>query len=158
VPRHKKTKTIPPPRYGITKDIFLYKIGKSCEEYKDKFESWEKLFSLKSKEMRGLGIPAKQRKWILNWTEKYRQGIEPYAIRFKSRSVKYKALYLENRRTHMERESLAKQKKRFEKRKAKLQLKEELKAATVAFKAALKAATPVAPSASPQAEINTSKN
>ena len=35
--------------------------------------------------MRGIdlkkaGVPLEQRKWILRWVEKYKQGIEPYHI------------------------------------------------------------------------------
>jgi len=99
IPKNKR-KTVPTPRYGITKEIFLYKIGKNCYEYKDKFESWDKVFTLNSKQMKKLGIPTKQRRWILRWTEKYRQGVEPYSIRFKSISTKNKRTRLEKQKTH----------------------------------------------------------
>lgn len=50
--------------------------------------------------MKKLGIPTKQRRWILRWTEKYRQGVEPYSIRFKSISTKNKRIRLEKQKTH----------------------------------------------------------
>lgn len=127
VGRNKRVKAVPEPRFGITKDIFLYKIGKDSYEQKDKFESWEKLFSLSSYEMKKLGVPIPQRKWILNWTEKYRAGIEPYSIRLKSRSVKHKSKRLELKRMHViplqTIIKARKNKKQQEKRKAKQILK-----------------------------------
>lgn len=28
----------------------------------------------------GLGVKVQQRKWLLNWIDKYRQGVDPYLI------------------------------------------------------------------------------
>ncbi|KAJ1915428.1 hypothetical protein IWQ60_001390, partial [Tieghemiomyces parasiticus] len=53
----------------------MSKIGRNCEKYAPKFETWESLFTTSSSDMRHkLSIPTKPRKWILAWTEKYRQG------------------------------------------------------------------------------------
>ncbi|KAJ1983457.1 hypothetical protein H4R34_001254 [Dimargaris verticillata] len=66
----------------MTTEKFLKTIGRECEKYTDKFESWDVLFTATSSDMRHkLSIPTHQRKWILDWTEKYRQGIDPYYIR-----------------------------------------------------------------------------
>jgi len=110
----------------------LYKIGKGCDEYKDKIESWEKLFSMHSRDLRKLGIPTKQRKWILNWTEKYRQGIEPYSIRFKSKSVKNRHIRLEKQQAHLEqlkKVMIARKKAKNQARNAKRALKKKPQAA-----------------------------
>lgn len=68
---------IPRRRHGLTVESFLEKIGKNCVEYKDKFECWEDLFTMKTEIMRLKEIPLIQRKWILKWVQKYRQGETP---------------------------------------------------------------------------------
>ncbi|KAI9226896.1 MAG: IGR protein motif-domain-containing protein [Piptocephalis tieghemiana] len=87
-----KTQHIPEPQGSIVShEAFLKAIGRGCEELGDKFKSWEHLFRATGKEMRyDLGIPTKQRRWILNWAEKYRdrQGMEPYAIPVKKKMTK----------------------------------------------------------------------
>lgn len=54
------------------------------EQYKEwdklasKFTSWEHFFSTKREGMIKLGIRScKARKFLLNWMEKYRQGVDP---------------------------------------------------------------------------------
>jgi len=79
---------VPEPRWGITIQIFLEKIGKGCAEYVDKFESWEELMTLPSKTLKKRGIPTKPRRWILRWRNKYKCGEEPYQIRFKNKGKK----------------------------------------------------------------------
>ncbi len=67
----------------MTVETFLEKIsnkkkeGRDCTEFKDKFKSWDELFTLKSQSLKRMEIPVKQRRWILNWVEKYRQGMTP---------------------------------------------------------------------------------
>jgi hypothetical protein len=68
---------VPRRRRGLTVETFLEKIGKGCAEHKDKFSSWEDLFTFKSRTLRLKEIPTKQRKWILKWVERYRQGDTP---------------------------------------------------------------------------------
>lgn len=68
---------IPRRRHGLTVESFLEKIGKNCIEHKDKFEAWEDLFTMKTEIMKLKEIPIIQRKWILKWVEKYRQGETP---------------------------------------------------------------------------------
>ncbi|RKP08588.1 IGR protein motif-domain-containing protein [Thamnocephalis sphaerospora] len=74
--------SIPTPRGAITDHtVFLSKIGRSCEGLGDKIQDWNHLFTVTSNEMKHqLGFTPKQRRWILNWTEKYRQGVDPYFI------------------------------------------------------------------------------
>jgi hypothetical protein len=46
-------------------------------EHKDKFATWEDLFTFKSRTLRLKEIPVKQRRHILKWVERYRQGDTP---------------------------------------------------------------------------------
>ncbi|KAG0235368.1 hypothetical protein BGW42_005347 [Actinomortierella wolfii] len=75
-------KAVPAPRGDITDHtVFLTKIGRGSGSLADKFKSWEHLFTATSQEMKGdMGLTVKQRRWILGWTEKYRQGMDPYNI------------------------------------------------------------------------------
>jgi len=88
----KPAEDCPAPRYGITKDIFIQKIGKGCAEYASKIETWEELMTMRTIQMKKREIPVKQRKWIRRWADKYKHGIEPYAIKFKSKGKKNKAI------------------------------------------------------------------
>ncbi|KAF9933057.1 hypothetical protein BGZ67_004422 [Mortierella alpina] len=75
-------KTVPAPRGDIQDPAaFLTKIGRNSASLAEKFKSWEHLFTASSAEMKAdLGFSVNQRRWILNWTEKYRQGVDPYVI------------------------------------------------------------------------------
>ncbi|KAG1049893.1 hypothetical protein G6F46_009543 [Rhizopus delemar] len=75
-------KSVPSPR-GHIQDVesFLKSIGRNCEDFASKFESWEQLFTTNSRVMKNdMGIDTKARKYILSWTERYRKGVQPYAI------------------------------------------------------------------------------
>eukprot|EP01098_Paradermamoeba_levis_P006837 TRINITY_DN2845_c0_g1_i3.p1 TRINITY_DN2845_c0_g1~~TRINITY_DN2845_c0_g1_i3.p1 ORF type:complete len:199 (-),score=41.92 TRINITY_DN2845_c0_g1_i3:123-719(-) len=77
-PKGQKQLDVPAPRDGLNVKHFLARIGKNCGEHIDKFASWEELFTAKSPILkRDKRIPTKQRKWILNWVNKYRNGINP---------------------------------------------------------------------------------
>ncbi|KNC54544.1 uncharacterized protein AMSG_12350 [Thecamonas trahens ATCC 50062] len=65
------------PAHGMTKDEFLARIGRECDQYADAFESWDELFSLRGLDMKKRNIPVRQRRWILRKTEMYRQQHEP---------------------------------------------------------------------------------
>jgi len=80
---------VPEPRNGMTLDKFLKSIGRECEQHVGKFKSWQHLFATKGKQMKGLGIGLADRKYILRWLEKYRQGLEPKFEPFKSRSHRH---------------------------------------------------------------------
>ncbi|ORX49921.1 hypothetical protein DM01DRAFT_1376224 [Hesseltinella vesiculosa] len=74
--------SVPGPR-GSIKDVndFMTSIGRGCQEFSDKFETWDALFTTSSRAMKAdMGIPAKKRKYILGWIEKYKTGVEPYAV------------------------------------------------------------------------------
>jgi len=75
---------IVPPRYGMTVELFLKKIGKECSQHLDKFPNWEALMTSSLVDLRGLGIPIRQRKWIYRWVHKYKLGLEPSHIPCKS--------------------------------------------------------------------------
>ncbi|KAF7513806.1 hypothetical protein GJ744_007857 [Endocarpon pusillum] len=54
---------------------FLKLIGRSLSKYAPKFSSWEELFNLSSRQLRERGIePARDRRYLLRWREKYRKG------------------------------------------------------------------------------------
>ncbi|KAI9474954.1 hypothetical protein LPJ78_003967 [Coemansia sp. RSA 989] len=73
---------VPKPRGKFNSpQVFLQTIGRGCEKFASKFESWEELFTADSLKMKSeLGIGPKQRKWILRWTNHFRLGIDPYFI------------------------------------------------------------------------------
>jgi len=89
VPLKKKPITpeheIPPPN-GLTVETFLKNIKKDCVDHATKFQSWEELMTLKTAELKKREIPTKQRKWILRWVEKYKQGVPP---RYTGRKAKF---------------------------------------------------------------------
>ncbi|KAJ1502535.1 hypothetical protein HMI55_001582 [Coelomomyces lativittatus] len=66
---------IPLPR-GDIQDVesFLHAIGRDSISLADKITSWDMLFSSDSNSFKKLGIPTKQRKYLLLWIEYYRQG------------------------------------------------------------------------------------
>ncbi|KAL1899021.1 telomere length regulation protein [Ceratocystis pirilliformis] len=54
---------------------FLRAIGRDLVQYADKFPSWEALFTLSSEQLRELGVePARSRKYLLQWLQRYRNG------------------------------------------------------------------------------------
>ncbi|KAJ2100754.1 hypothetical protein GGI16_003623 [Coemansia sp. S142-1] len=70
------------PRLGDDSASFLKAIGRGCEKYTEKFKDWDHLFKANTIALKHeMGIGAKQRKWILMWTNKFRLGIDPYLIR-----------------------------------------------------------------------------
>ncbi|KAF9345670.1 hypothetical protein BGX26_002884 [Mortierella sp. AD094] len=75
-------KPIPAPRGDIQDPAaFLTKIGRNSASLADKFKSWDHLFTATTAEMKSdMALSVKQRRWVLSWREKYRQGVEPYAI------------------------------------------------------------------------------
>ncbi|KAJ1991443.1 hypothetical protein H4R33_001365 [Dimargaris cristalligena] len=75
-------KTVPEARNGMDSQKFLETIGRGCEKLSAKIPDWETLFTMSSSDMKHKhSIPTPQRKWVLSWTEKYRQDIDPYFIR-----------------------------------------------------------------------------
>ncbi|KKA28357.1 hypothetical protein TD95_000196 [Thielaviopsis punctulata] len=55
---------------------FLRVIGRDLVQYADKFPSWEALFTLSSEQLRELGVePARSRKYLLQWLQRYRNGL-----------------------------------------------------------------------------------
>ncbi|KAL1962293.1 hypothetical protein VTN77DRAFT_9836 [Rasamsonia byssochlamydoides] len=75
---HRKTTLPVPSPTPFVPDVqtFLTLIGRDMVKHASKFESWDKLFSLTSAELRDLGIePTRQRRYLLRWREKFRRGI-----------------------------------------------------------------------------------
>eukprot|EP01114_Cavostelium_apophysatum_P016312 TRINITY_DN4607_c0_g1_i1.p1 TRINITY_DN4607_c0_g1~~TRINITY_DN4607_c0_g1_i1.p1 ORF type:complete len:275 (-),score=32.82 TRINITY_DN4607_c0_g1_i1:37-861(-) len=94
---------IPEARYGMSVPLFLKLIGKDCLQHAgEKIKTWEDLFTWRRNKLKEQGVPIKQRRWILRWVAKYRQGVEPHAIRLKSLSKKHKAKRKAARDAHIE--------------------------------------------------------
>ncbi|KAL9092501.1 MAG: hypothetical protein Q9159_000848 [Coniocarpon cinnabarinum] len=54
---------------------FLKLIGRNLSQHASKIESWDTLFRLTSPQLRDLGVePARTRKYLLRWREKFRHG------------------------------------------------------------------------------------
>ncbi|KAB2570307.1 hypothetical protein BFW01_g97 [Lasiodiplodia theobromae] len=54
---------------------FLTVIGRKLSQHAAKIPSWEALFSLTSDQLRDLGVePARSRRYLLHWREKFRNG------------------------------------------------------------------------------------
>ncbi|CAG8536751.1 9330_t:CDS:2 [Cetraspora pellucida] len=95
-----KQKSIPPPRGSITTHKeFLEKIGRDCGSLADKFRAslfylfkdWDHLFTASSQEMKNvLELPTRQRRWILAWTQQYRDGVDPYNIPIRTKKKQKK--------------------------------------------------------------------
>ncbi|KAI8064900.1 IGR protein motif-domain-containing protein [Thamnidium elegans] len=80
---HHAAETAIPSVRGNIQDVpsFMKAIGRGCDDVASKFETWEQLFTTKSRAMKtDMGINTKQRKYILSWIERYRNGIAPQAI------------------------------------------------------------------------------
>ncbi|KAH3670678.1 hypothetical protein OGAPHI_001193 [Ogataea philodendri] len=95
---------------------FLAKIGRGTSEYTDTFgNDWTKFWKMGSSQMKEQGLEPRARKYILDWQERYRKGVEPVEI---SRGVKKnggerkRRIYLAERRLKDLRE-LAQLKRRF---------------------------------------------
>jgi hypothetical protein len=68
---------------------FLKTIGRDCESVADKFTSWEQLFTISSREMEGLGIKTKMRKYILGRCNLFKQGNQVEQVKVPKRRNKY---------------------------------------------------------------------
>ncbi|KAF2757200.1 hypothetical protein EJ05DRAFT_477417 [Pseudovirgaria hyperparasitica] len=70
------TRSIPKPTPFIPDAAtFLKVIGRGLSQYTSKFESWEALFSMTSKQMKEIGIePPRARRYLLQWRERFRNG------------------------------------------------------------------------------------
>lgn len=68
---------------------------KEWDKLESKFKSWEHFFSTKREGMVKLGIRScKVRKYLLNWMEKYRQGVDPGLLPFLLSNPVAKRLFL----------------------------------------------------------------
>ena len=67
---------VPPPTPFVPDvETFLSLIGRNMIRFADKFPTWEKLFTLESRELKLLGIePTRQRRYLLRKREKFRRG------------------------------------------------------------------------------------
>lgn len=71
-----KTKPIPKPTPFVPDvQTFLTLIGRDMSAHASKFESWQKLFTTTSVQMKDLGIePPRSRRYLLRWRQKFRDG------------------------------------------------------------------------------------
>ncbi|ORY81530.1 IGR protein motif-domain-containing protein [Protomyces lactucae-debilis] len=62
-------------------DTFLKKIGRDLHKVAaPKITEWPQLFQMSAHDLKEAGLSPRQRKYLLLWREKYRQGEEPYAL------------------------------------------------------------------------------
>ncbi|KNE57328.1 hypothetical protein AMAG_03050 [Allomyces macrogynus ATCC 38327] len=73
---------VPPPK-GDVKDVksFLYYIGRNMEPLASKIPSWDAMFTMDTHALKSLGLNPRQRKYLLLWAERYRQGRELSVIK-----------------------------------------------------------------------------
>eukprot|EP01126_Amoeba_proteus_P033098 TRINITY_DN323_c0_g1_i2.p1 TRINITY_DN323_c0_g1~~TRINITY_DN323_c0_g1_i2.p1 ORF type:complete len:209 (+),score=27.84 TRINITY_DN323_c0_g1_i2:84-710(+) len=79
---------VPEARAGMTLKLFLKKIGRDSDKHTSLFTSWEHFFSCRTEQLKKLGIPIRERKYLLRWMEYYRQGWEPRLIPLRSKAKK----------------------------------------------------------------------
>lgn len=74
--QHISASRIPPPTPFVPDaPTFLTLIGRNLSKHAAKIPSWEALFSLTSQQLRELGVePARSRRYLLRWREKFRNG------------------------------------------------------------------------------------
>lgn len=75
VPLAREAKPVPAPTDRI-KSVhhFLVAIGRKTVEYEEKFADWNALFNASPKYMKNEGIPVKERRYILEQLERFRQN------------------------------------------------------------------------------------
>lgn len=62
-------------------ETFLNRIGRGMQAaVGSKITDWDKLFTMTSFDLKEAGLTPRQRKYLLRWQEKYRQGDELYAL------------------------------------------------------------------------------
>lgn len=75
---HQRVKALPVPApTPFVPDVstFLTLIGRQLNKHSSKFTKWEDLFTLSSSQLKEMGIePARSRKYLLRWREKFRRG------------------------------------------------------------------------------------
>lgn len=74
--RHVKAKPVPEPTPFVPDaSTFLTLIGRGLSTHASKIESWKDLFTLSSPQLKEIGIePARTRRYLLRWREKFRKG------------------------------------------------------------------------------------
>ncbi|KAL2025049.1 hypothetical protein VTK56DRAFT_51 [Thermocarpiscus australiensis] len=56
-------------------ETFLTLIGRGLKQHASKFPSWDALFTLKSEQLRELGVePPRTRRYLLRWRQRFREG------------------------------------------------------------------------------------
>ncbi len=69
------TKIPSPTPFVPDHQTFLTLIGRNLSQHAAKIPSWEALFSYSSSQLRNLGVePARSRRYLLRWREKFRNG------------------------------------------------------------------------------------
>ena len=74
--KHVKAGRIPDPTPFVPdQTTFLTLIGRQLSKHASKFESWQQLFTTSSPKLKEMGIePARSRRYLLHWREKFRKG------------------------------------------------------------------------------------
>ncbi|KAF3906438.1 hypothetical protein ABW20_dc0105616 [Dactylellina cionopaga] len=59
-------------------NTFLAKIGRKMIQHETKFTDWDHFMTRTPEQLREMGIePARDRRYLIDWRERYRNGIEP---------------------------------------------------------------------------------
>ncbi|EPS42711.1 hypothetical protein H072_3300 [Dactylellina haptotyla CBS 200.50] len=59
-------------------NTFLTKIGRNMIQHESKFTDWDHFMGTTPQQLRDMGIePARDRRYLIDWRERYRNGIEP---------------------------------------------------------------------------------
>lgn len=72
-----RDRPVPPPTPFVPDaETFLTLIGRGLKAHSSKIPSWDSLFTMTSAQLREAGVePARSRKYLLWWRERFRQGI-----------------------------------------------------------------------------------
>jgi len=91
-PKPKVKGYVPEPRHGMTVELFLKRIGRDCDKHVALFKSWEHLYASRGADLKERQVPLQDRKYILAWLERYRQGREPHLMSLSMKSKSNAAL------------------------------------------------------------------
>ncbi|KAK0652211.1 IGR protein motif-domain-containing protein [Cercophora newfieldiana] len=75
-PQSKDLPSVPPTTPFVPDvETFLTLIGRNLKQHASKFPTWESLFTLKSEQLKELGVePARPRRYLMYWRQRFRAG------------------------------------------------------------------------------------
>lgn len=80
-PKIEGGRIIPPPTASVPDaSSFLRAIGRNASAEAGRLPSWDALFAWNSRRMARAGVACRMHKYILEWAQRFRHGVEPYEI------------------------------------------------------------------------------